>query len=59
MKKFKNWVTYTLIIISFISIMFMCSDFENMVMFHLVHIVSFIVFVINTLLLKKYSNIFE
>jgi len=57
--KLKQWVIYLLLVINIITVMFMCADFENMVIFHLVHISSFIIFIVNTLILIKYTDLFE
>lgn len=57
--KLKKWVIYLIMFINIIALMLACADFNDMLTFHLVHIVSIAILITNTFILKKYTNIFE
>ena len=61
MKKivFKKWVVWVLMTINLISIMVLGSDCDNNILFALTHLFALLVLIINSLLLKKYTNLFE
>ena len=54
--KLKNWVTYLLMGVNFIALIFMMSDSKDLGEFILVHLVSTIVFVVNSLIIIKYGK---
>ena len=54
--KLKNWVTYLLMGVNFIALIFMMSDSKDLGEFILVHLISTIVFVVNSLIIKKYGK---
>lgn len=56
---FKRWVLELLVAIGFIAIMVMASDSDNIKVFVISHIVATVILIINYLLLKKYSDIFD
>ena len=53
---FKKWVEEVLFVISFIAVLFMASDCNDLGLFILVHLIAFGVLVGNCLLLKKYGR---
>ena len=55
-KVFKDWVVMVLGFVNILAVLFMASDWENMLTFHLVHIIALIIFVINTILIFKYGK---
>ena len=54
--KLKNWVTYLLMGVNFIALIFMMSDSKDLGEFILVHLTSTIVFVVNSLIIIKYGK---
>lgn len=57
--KFKQWVVNTLIVINFITIMFMSGECEDMTLFISSKLIALVIFAFNNYLLFKYSNLFE
>lgn len=55
-KVLKDWVTMVLGFVNILAVMFMASDWENMLTFHLVHIVALVIFILNTTLIIKYGK---
>lgn len=55
----KNWVVFVLVFIGLIAFMVLGGDCDNMELFVKSKIIAFIVLTIITLILKKFSNIFE
>ena len=57
--KFKKWVEVSLLIINVIMIFLMTSEIEDTLVFVVSHLGAAFVFVFNSYLLMKYSNLFE
>jgi len=55
-KVLKDWVVMVLGFVNILAVMFMASDWEDMLTFHLVHIVDLVIFVINTTLIVKFGK---
>lgn len=55
----KQWVVNTLIIINFITIMFMGADCDDMTLFISSKLIALLIFAFNNYLLFKHSNLFE
>ena len=54
--KLKNWVTYLLMGVNCIALMFMASDNNDLGEFLLIHLIAGIVFVANSLIIVKYGK---
>ena len=57
--KFKKWVEVSLLIINVIMIFLMTAEVEDTLLFVISHLGAAFVFVFNSYLLMKYSNLFE
>lgn len=57
--KLKRWVQNLLIIINLLSIMIFASDSNSTTMFITTKILSLIIFIINSYLLYKYTDLFK
>lgn len=55
--KLRKWVEYTLIIINIFALIVMASDCDSMKVFLISHIIATIVFVVNSNLLIKYTDL--
>ena len=53
---FKDWVIILLSIINIFCVFFISADFENMITFHLVHIVALIIFIFNSVLIIRHGK---
>lgn len=58
-KRFKKWVEYTLLTINFLAFIMLGSDCYDMGAFIAIHLIAIIIFLINTMLLFKYSDILK
>lgn len=57
--KLKKWVVYLLLTINMIAILFMGAECEDFKLFVTSKIIALGIFIINNLILAKYSDIFE
>lgn len=53
---FRKWVMVVLLIIEFLTIIVFASDYEDLGVFMITHLVALIVFVLNGLLISKYAS---
>lgn len=58
MKKFRlrKWFEYTLVILTFVSMLVMISECEDTLVFIISHLVATMIFVINSTILINYSK---
>jgi hypothetical protein len=54
--KLKNWVVYLLMGVNFIALIFMASDSKGLGEFILIHLISTLIFVVNSLIIIKYGK---
>lgn len=52
-RKLRNWIKYTLVGISFISILVMGGDSDNLTVFMLTHFIALAVFLLSAYILLK------
>ena len=55
-KVFKDWVVMVLGFVNILAVLFMTGDWENMLTFHLVHVIALLIFIANTTLIVKYGK---
>ncbi len=53
---FKDWVIMLLSFINIICVFFISADFEDMLTFHLVHIVALLIFAFNSVLIIRHGK---
>ena len=56
--KLKKWVEYTLLVINFLMLMIMGSDYGNLAFFTISHLIALLVFMLNSYVLSKYTDLF-
>ena len=57
--RFKKWVEVSLIVINVLMILLMAAEVKDTLLFVVSHLGAAIVFVFNSYLLMKYTNLFE
>lgn len=55
-KVLKDWVVIVLGFVNILAVMFIASDWENMLTFHLVHIIALAIFIFNATIITKYGK---
>lgn len=58
-RKLKNWVVNFILVIQFILIMLMSADCEILTNYVIIHAICLLLFIGNTMILSKYSDLFN